>query len=58
VKLHGPTCFNPLIQTGMVTARNSLEESIKSGDSLVYTTLLILTDGTIHDMDDTIDSLV
>jgi len=53
VELSGPTYFNPLI----VEALKACEIN-KRDESDVYTILLILTDGEIHDMDETIDTIV
>jgi len=52
-KLSGPTYFKYILKRGMDYA---FEEKIKG--SQVYTILLILTDGMIHDMQPTIDGLV
>jgi hypothetical protein len=51
VTLNGPTLFAPLI--------NQLINNVKSENNpQVYNILMILTDGMINDMDDTIDALV
>lgn len=53
VELSGPTYFGPLIEETMKLAQNC-----KQGGSTTYQTLLILTDGEIHDMDRTIDLII
>ena len=53
VELSGPTLFNPLIQEAMKVASFN-----KSSGMPVYSILLILTDGAIHDMNETIESLI
>lgn len=53
VELAGPTLFNPLIQESMKIA-----ELNKNAGSMVYTVLLIITDGAINDNDPTITSIV
>ena len=53
VELSGPTYFAPLIEETMKLAQNC-----KQNGSNTYQTLLILTDGEIHDMDRTIDLIV
>ena len=45
VDLSGPTLFAPVLREAMKIARASKEKG-----SLVYQTLLILTDGSIFDM--------
>ena len=47
----GPTCFSPIIKKviDMINAKNNIME---------YEILMILTDGVINDMDETIDALV
>eukprot|EP00743_Colponemidia_sp_Colp-15_P003369 GILK01003642.1.p1 GENE.GILK01003642.1~~GILK01003642.1.p1 ORF type:complete len:599 (-),score=69.60 GILK01003642.1:100-1779(-) len=53
VLLSGPTVFGPIMQAGIQYAmQHSTQQSQK------YTILLILTDGVIHDMSATIDSIV
>jgi len=52
VKLYGPTNFAPLIRKTI----NIAQHSQKNRD--IYYVLMILTDGQITDMDDTIDALV
>lgn len=51
VRLHGPTNFAPTIQHVVSGARQAEKDHI-------YTILLIITDGEITDMDETIDALV
>ena len=53
VDLSGPTLFNPLIEESMKVA-----EANKQAGSMVYSILLILTDGAINDMNETISSIV
>ena len=53
VELSGPTYFGPLIEE---TAKLAYE--CKKSQQYVYQTLLILTDGEIHDMEKTIDLIV
>jgi hypothetical protein len=53
VELAGPTYFGPLIQETI-----KLAYECKQAGSNVYQTLLILTDGEIHDMDQTIDLII
>ncbi|CAD8128603.1 unnamed protein product [Paramecium sonneborni] len=53
VKFDGPTYFNPIIQESMKIA-----QSCKDMASSTYFVLFILTDGEIHDMKETIDSIV
>ncbi|EAR93346.1 copine protein (macronuclear) [Tetrahymena thermophila SB210] len=53
VSLSGPTLFNPILQETIQIA-----QMCKNQGSIVYTIMLILTDGEIHDMNETIDSLV
>lgn len=53
VELSGPTYFGPLIEQ-----TSKLAYVCKQGGSDTYQTLLILTDGEIHDMDQTIDKIV
>jgi hypothetical protein len=52
VELSGPTCFAHVIRFATQTAVNSFREG------RTYTILLILTDGIINDMADTIDAIV
>jgi hypothetical protein len=51
VKLYGPTNFAPTIQATAIGARQAEADHI-------YSILLIITDGEITDIDDTIDALV
>ncbi|EGR31217.1 hypothetical protein IMG5_115500 [Ichthyophthirius multifiliis] len=53
VSLSGPTLFNPLLQETL-----KVTYACKQQGSQIYTVLLIITDGEIHDMQDTINSLV
>jgi len=53
VELSGPTLFAPLITEACKAC-----EINKQSENDIYTVLLILTDGEIHDMDATIDVLV
>ena len=53
VDLSGPTLFNPLIQEAMKVATMN-----RDAGSMVYSILLILTDGAINDMDATVTSVV
>jgi len=53
VELSGPTYFNPIITEALKVASANLQ-----AEADVYTILLILTDGEIHDMDATIETLV
>ena len=53
VTLSSPTYFKNVLRKGMDTAAKAKEDK-----SLVYTILLVLTDGLIHDMQPTIDCLV
>ena len=52
VDLSGPTNFTPIIRNATKIAIDSFEES------KTYTILLIITDGEISDMNDTIDAIV
>ena len=52
VELYGPTYFAPVIRQATETAIQSFNET------RTYTILLILTDGAINDMQDTIDAIV
>ena len=52
VALSGPTLFSQIIRHSIVLADRAFHES------RTYTILLILTDGTINDMQDTIDAIV
>ena len=53
VELSGPTYFGFLIEETM-----KLALACKQGGSKTYQTLLILTDGEIHDMDQTVDKII
>jgi hypothetical protein len=50
VDFSGPTYFNEILQTTIAMAT-----SMNERDPYVYSTILILTDGEIHDMDKTIN---
>lgn len=52
VQLSGPTLFAPIISNATQVARLSFQESH------TYTILMILTDGIINDMRETVDSIV
>ncbi|KAH0795551.1 Copine family protein [Histomonas meleagridis] len=52
VQLSGPTLFAPIISAATGVARASFQESH------TYTILMILTDGIINDMQETIDAIV
>mgnify|MGYP002624941853 CR=1 FL=1 len=54
VKLWGPTYFSPMIRD----LNNEVKESLQKGLVMSYNILMILTDGQIDDMQDTIDELV
>ena len=51
VKLYGPTFFGPMIQQAIVHAKDA-----ESSDD--YCILMILTDGIINDMQETVDAIV
>jgi len=53
VSLSGPTYFAPIIKTFIDLSYQSMQEG-----SYCYQILLILTDGEIHDMDQTVDLIV
>ena len=52
IQLHGPTHFSPVIRNATNIAIESFQEN------KTYTILLIITDGEINDMKDTIDAIV
>jgi len=52
VQLSGPTLFAPVIKAATGVSVSSFRES------RTYTILMIITDGVINDMDDTIDAIV
>lgn len=52
VPFHGPTLFTPIIRTADFLSKKKYEAN------RTYTVLLILTDGVINDMNDTIDAIV
>ncbi|EGR30079.1 hypothetical protein IMG5_142720 [Ichthyophthirius multifiliis] len=53
VSLSGPTLFGPILQETL-----KLANLCKSQGSQIYTVLLILTDGEIHDMENTIEAII
>mmetsp|Transcript_29695 Transcript_29695/g.27160 ORF Transcript_29695/g.27160 Transcript_29695/m.27160 type:complete len:166 (+) Transcript_29695:1207-1704(+) len=53
VELSGPTLFAPILQEAMKVAFKNKQEG-----SIEYTILLIVTDGEIHDMEQTINCLI
>ncbi|KAL4434860.1 hypothetical protein ABPG74_021199 [Tetrahymena malaccensis] len=53
VSLSGPTLFNPILMEACRIA-----QIMKQNGSQVYSVLLIITDGEIHDMNETIDTIV
>lgn len=56
VELSGPTKFSPIIE--YVKGYCKQQEKEMSQNDQKYTILLILTDGAIHDFQDTVDSIV
>ena len=54
LKLYGPTYFAPIINE----LNKNVKEELASGKKMNYNILMILTDGLINDMEDTIDALV
>ena len=54
LRLHGPTFFAPIINE----LNRNVKENLSAGKTMNYSILMILTDGLINDMDDTIDALV
>ncbi|POM70284.1 Copine-like protein, partial [Phytophthora palmivora] len=59
VQLHGPTMFAPLVHQAAAIARTfSAPAEQGGGGNLKYFVLLIITDGAIMDMQQTIDELV
>jgi hypothetical protein len=48
MKLHGPTLFGPVIDYAISIATANINK-------FIYSVLIILTDGEIHDMNATID---
>ena len=54
ITFYGPTYFAPIINH----LNNEVKENIRNGDTKQYYILMILTDGQINDMDNTIDELV
>ena len=53
VKLYGPTCFAPLLRRCSQIVQENQQKNLD-----IYTILMILTDGIINDMGDTIDIIV
>lgn len=53
VKMAGPTLFGPLLEETIKFTKKTFEKN-----KFHYTILLLLTDGIIHDMEDTIDQIV
>ncbi|RLN21234.1 hypothetical protein BBI17_004161 [Phytophthora kernoviae] len=58
VQLHGPTMFAPLVHQAAAIAQTFSTPSEQGVGSLKYFVLLIITDGAIMDMQQTIDELV
>ena len=54
IDLYGPTCFAPLINE----LNKTVKEDLDAGKQMNYNILMILTDGIIGDMQETIDALV
>ena len=54
IRLSGPTNFAPMIRD----LNNEVKENLKNGMKMGYNILLILTDGQISDLTDTIDEMV
>ena len=54
ITLYGPTYFAPIIRE----LNNTVKQELSEGKTMNYNILMILTDGLINDMDDTIDELV
>ena len=54
ITLYGPTYFAPIIRE----LNNTVKQELNEGKTMNYNILMILTDGLINDMDDTIDELV
>ncbi len=57
VRLHGPTCFAPIIRSASDLARQ-YDATTNSTAEQKYIVLLIITDGVIMDMDSTRDAIV
>ena len=55
IKFHGPTFFSPIIRKVINNINDDLTERPRENH---YYILMILTDGIINDMDDTIDNIV
>lgn len=54
LNFYGPTIFAPIINN----LNNTVKQDLSQGKTMIYNILMILTDGQINDMDDTIDALV
>ena len=54
IRLAGPTNFAPMVRD----LNNEVKENLKNGMTMGYNILLILTDGQITDLTDTIDEMV
>ena len=54
IRLSGPTNFAPMVRD----LNNEVQNNLKNGMTMGYNILLILTDGQIDDLQDTIDELV
>ena len=54
IRLSGPTNFAPMIRD----LNNKVKENLKNGMKMLYNIILILTDGQISDLLDTIDEMV
>jgi hypothetical protein len=58
ISLHGPTYFAPLIRQAATIASVFSQPPTNARESLKYFVLLIITDGVIMDMDNTIEEIV
>lgn len=54
LNFYGPTCFAPIINN----LNRIVKEDLAEGRNMIYNILMILTDGQINDMAETIDALV
>jgi hypothetical protein len=54
ITLDGPTFFAPILRE----LNNTVKQELNEGKTMNYNIIMILTDGLINDMDDTIDELV
>ena len=54
IELSGPTDFAPMIKN----LNNEVKDNLRNGKTMEYNILLILTDGQINDLPDTIDQMV